>query len=238
MKIKKILANTTVATMLLGSFTTVASAEENVGDIPNQTNTSSQKNFIPLPPKNNDDIGDKGTFTVEGVDYNYEFKEDLNKGIREFAFGEGEERKVAIYDMNKGEVTLDGQLVANNVVTKERITALPQLNDFTIGSDKGGGVYDFKYYDEGSFNVISATAVTLGAILIATVFKKNPGKTAGVTIAAGILSAVSSNNFTLRWNLYHYKSSKKTWYQDSINFYKGLTGNNRVYNVTHYYGVL
>lgn len=234
---KKILANTTVATMLLGSFATVASAEENVGSIPNQTNTSSQKNFIPLPPKNNDDIGDKGTFTVEGIDYNYEFKEDLDKGIREFAFGEGEERKVAIYDINKGEVTLDGQLVANNVVNKERIVA-PQLNDLTIGSDEGGGVYDFKYYDEGSFNVVSASAVTLGTILVATVFKKNPGTGYAVTVAAGILAAISSNNFTLRWNLYHYKSSKKTWYKDSINFYKGLTGNNRIYNVTHYYGVV
>ncbi|WP_437261265.1 hypothetical protein [Bacillus thuringiensis] len=91
MKIKKILTGTTVSAMLVASFSSIASAEENNVNNVAPKSDSIQVNNPTIAPESllsnlstsNDDIGDSGTITVEGVDYQYEFKEDLTKGTRE-----------------------------------------------------------------------------------------------------------------------------------------------------------
>lgn len=96
MKIKKILTGATVSAMLLASFSSIASAEENNGNDISAKNDSIQVINTTISPESllsnssvsDDDIGDSGTYTFEGIDYQYEFKEDLTKGIREFTFGE------------------------------------------------------------------------------------------------------------------------------------------------------
>ncbi|EOO29036.1 hypothetical protein IIU_05718 [Bacillus cereus VD133] len=246
MKIKKKLTGITVSAMLVSSFSSIASAEENNANnvapksdsIQVSNPTIAPESLLSNPSTSNDDIGDSGTITVKGVDYQYEFKEDLTKGTRELTFGEGEDRYEIIYDMNKGEVTANGELVVNNVVTKSySVKDMPQ-HAVVIGTDYGGGVYNYTGYDEGSFNTLAASATVLAGAIAATVFKKNPGTAALITTAAGIISAFQSNYFTLHWNRYTYKSAKKAYYQTSYNFYRDAAHQRHINSVKHYYGFI
>ncbi|ARJ25978.1 hypothetical protein B7492_33630 (plasmid) [Bacillus mycoides] len=246
MKIKKILTSATVSAMLVASFSSIASAEENNANNVAPKNDSIQVNNPTISAESllsgsstpNDDIGDSGTYTFEGIDYQYEFKEDLEKGIREFSFGEGENRYDIIYDMNKGEVTANGEVVVNNVVTKSySVKDMPQ-SVVVIGTDYGGGVYNYTGYDEGSFNTIAASAVVLAGAIGATIFKKNPGAAQLIGVAAGIMAAFQSNYFTLHWNRYTYKSAKKAYYQTSYNFYRDAAHQRHINSVKHYYGFI
>ncbi|MEK7019830.1 hypothetical protein [Bacillus sp. FSL R9-9410] len=247
MKIKKILTGATVSAMLLASFSSIASAEENNGNDISAKNDSIQVINTTISPESllsnssvsDDDIGDSGTYTFEGIDYQYEFKEDLTKGIREFTFGEGEDRYEIIYDMNKGEVTANGELVVNNVVTRSySVKDMPQ-RAVVIGTDYGGGVYNYTGYDEGSFNTLAASATVLAGAIAATIFKKNPGAAALITTAAGIISAFQSNYFTLHWNRYSYRSTKNTgYYQTSYNFYRDAAHQRHINSVKHYHGFI
>ncbi|NIL29141.1 hypothetical protein [Bacillus thuringiensis] len=247
MKIKKILTGTTVSAMLVASFSSIASAEENNVNNVAQKNDSiqmsnptiSSESLLSNSSTSNDDIGDSGTITLKGVDYQYEFKEDLTKGTRELTFGEGEDRYEIIYDMNKGEVTANGELVVNNVVTKSySVKDMPQ-HAVVIGTDYGGGVYNYTGYDEGSFNTLAASAVVLAGAIAATVFKKNPGAASLITTAAGIIAAFQSNYFTLHWNRYSYRSAKNPgYYQTSYNFYRDAAHQRHINSVKHYHGFI
>lgn len=201
------------------------------------------------------------SFKLDGKVYDVDIKKEGN--VKKATVVENGKEVSIVYDMDKGEIWVDGKLVANNVVNRyveapegtpltidesetNSLSESDQITPLSISSPtfyigpEGSGVYDYVSYREASVNIVGATsAIVAGAILV-TWLESKPKQSAVLSTAAAVIGAFSTPNFTLYGNLYHYKDRyNSNYYRDSVNLYKGsISSSNHICQVVHYYGSL
>lgn len=191
---------------------------------------------------------------IKNIDFKNE-KETSKKKEYTLVIDNNEESQVT-YDKEAGKLYVDGQLAASEIVleksnAQEGEAELNQQSSFntfstnsfktyTIGSNSSSGIWIYKGYKSGSFQLETVSVATTVA-LISLILSKKP-KAAALNAAAGAIltAAIIIDQYKIYWDMYSYKDQKKAYYQDSLSFYnyKGISGKNKIVRIIHYWGVL
>ncbi|MCE4044620.1 hypothetical protein [Lysinibacillus fusiformis] len=177
-----------------------------------------------------------GTGALEG----YIFTTTTVDNQRTVVADNGVERNESTYDLETGDLYLDGELVdsdlrafiddiGNNLFESEDVS---NLNEFTIspfsneqGAGFGGSEWKYEFTDPGSFSYASLTVGAIAAI-IASIF------TGGILVPliAGVATAIVGSFTSTRGTVYYtwkrYTKPHWNWpvllkeYKEEVSFYK------------------
>ncbi|MFJ7668708.1 hypothetical protein ACIQXI_16545 [Lysinibacillus sp. NPDC097195] len=188
-----------------------------------------------------------------GVLEGYTFTTTMNDSKRSVLADNGVEKYEATYDLETGDLYLDGQLVpselrslvdeiGNSMVSESE----GNINSFTIrpfsvdqGAGFGGSQWKYEWTDNGSF---SYTSLAVGALagLVASIFTGGIVVPAIAGVVSAFVSALSSERGRIYYTWKRYTKPHWRWpvlykeYKDEVWFYKDSNRYQLITSATFY----
>ncbi|MFJ7309305.1 hypothetical protein [Peribacillus frigoritolerans] len=246
---KNILSQIVVFALVISSFGAFASANE--GSIQTdkaQVNTNGEDEVILTIGEDEVVFKDEKNILMNNENYEYFITEDADQNISTLTWynEHGEIDSVYTYDLNTGEIKLEGEVVVLVDHSTEEVPPppldTPRYSTYTIGKNHGSGFWSTKLMDNGSYNVLSPTTAVVTAAIIYLFFRntdnKNISKALILPIAAAIVLGVNSNKLTFYYTWYRFTDTKKKFYKNSVTIFSDSKRTKIKTKFIHYWGAL